>query len=191
MLTRVTVSDQIADRVRDLRNRAGMSRDDLAEAARAAGAAADFTEVVVGHLENGRPKGGVRTRLFGLDEVFALAAALEVSPLELLGDTAQLFVGESPDVSVSVKCPTCASRAGGLELVTRADLAQLGELSPLESTLVETAYRLAAAIDLGEEPRALPSLTKELRATVQELSAGRRREPAAPEDDFGDLDDPD
>jgi hypothetical protein len=52
---------------------------------------------------------------------------------------------------------------------------RLGELSPLETTLVETAYRLAEAIDDGEDPRALPALTKELRATVQELGAGRRR----------------
>jgi len=188
-VTRVTVSDQIADRVRDLRKRAGLTREQVAGAAREAGAAEDFTHHVLGFLENGRPKDGVRTRLFALDEVFALAAALEVSPLELLGDSAQLFVGDTH--AVSVECPRCAAGPGGLERVTRADLARLGELSPLETTLVETAYRLAAAIDGGEEPRALPALTKELRAVVEQLSAGRRRvPPPPPEDDFGDLDDP-
>lgn len=144
-------------------------------------------------LETGRrDSAGVRTRLFALDEVWALALALEVSPLELLGDTAGMFVGDRTDVTVAVKCPTCVSRTGGLEDVTRADLRLLGDLSPLEATLVETAYRLAAAIDAGEEPRALPALTKELRAAVEQLSAGRRRvPPPPPEDDFGDLDDPD
>jgi transcriptional regulator with XRE-family HTH domain len=187
-VTRVAVSDQIADRVRDLRNRAGLTREQVAEAAREAGAAEDFTHHVLGFLENGRPKDGVRTRLFALDEVFALAAALEVSPLELLGDSAQMFVGDTH--TVAVECPRCAAGMGGMEKVAREDLGRLGDLSPLETTLVEAAYRLAAAIDTGEEPRVLPALTKELRATVQELSAGRRREPSAPEDDFSDLDDP-
>jgi transcriptional regulator with XRE-family HTH domain len=191
---RETVSDQIAQRVRDLRERTGLSREQLADAAREAGAAPDFTAAVLRFLETGRPdSAGVRTRLFALDELWALALALEVTPLELLGDTAGLFVGDSADVRVSVKCPTCVRKAesGGLEEVARTDLAGLGDLSTLETTLVETAYRLAAAIDAGEDARALPGLTKELRATVQELSAGRRRVPPPPEDDFGDLDEPD
>jgi hypothetical protein len=80
--------------------------------------------------------------------------------------------------------------AGSLEAATRADLARLGELSPLESTLVQTAYLLAKAIDEAANPRALPGLTKELRATVQQLSAGRRRPDKAADDEFGDLDEP-
>jgi hypothetical protein len=101
----------------------------------------------------------------------------------------ELFVGESG--TVSVECPKCAAGMGGMERATRDDLARLGELSPLETTLVETAYRLAEAIDAGEDARALPGLTKELRATVQELGAGRRRtEKPSDDDDFGDLDEP-
>lgn len=188
MTNRVTLSDQIADRVRDLRERAGLSRDELAEAARIQGASDDFTSQALAFLENGRRKDGVRTRLFGLDEVFALAAGLEVSPIELLGETAQLFVGDT--TSITLECPRCIAGAGGMEKVTRADLNRLGDLSPLESTLVETAYRLARAIDEGEDTRALPALTKELRATVQELGAGRRRreKPEDEDEDFGDLD---
>jgi transcriptional regulator with XRE-family HTH domain len=188
MPNRVTLSEQIADRVRDLRNRAGLSREQLAESARAHGAAEDFTHQSVAFLENGRRQDGVRTRLFSLDEMWALAEALEVTPLELLGGDAPLFVGDTHQVSV--ECPRCKAEAGGMERATRQDLEGLGELSTLELTLVEAAYRLAEAIDAAEDARALPALTKELRACVEQLSAGRRRQEKPDEDDFGDLDDP-
>lgn len=185
-----SISDRLADRIRDLRARMGMSQDELAAAAREAGAGDSMTSTVVGFMESGRRREGRRTRLFTLDELLPLAAALEVSPLELLGgDSAQLFVGES--AAIRVECPRCAAGMGGMEKVTREDLARLGDLGPMETTLVEAAYRLARAIDAGEEARALPSLTKELRATVQELSAGRRRVATpAEDDDLGDLDEP-
>lgn len=182
-----SISDRLGTRIRDLRTRVGMSQGDLAAAAREHGAGDSFSDDVVSFLEGGRRRDGRRTRLFMLDELLPLAAALEVSPLELLGDTASLFIGDK--AQIEVVCPRCADGAGGMEKATRADLARLGELSTLETTLVEAAYRLAAAIDAGEDARALPSLTKELRATVQELGAGRRRaEKPSDDDDFGDLD---
>lgn len=185
-----SISDRLGDRIRDLRTRAGMSQDDLAAAARDAGAGDTFSASVVGFLETGRRQDGRRTRLFMLDELLPLAAALEVSPLELLGDTAELFIGDK--AQIEVVCPRCANGQGGMEKATRADLELLEPFSPLETTLVEAAYRLAAAIDAGEDARALPALTKELRATVQELGAGRRRaEKPSDDDDFGDLDEPD
>ena len=190
MRNRVALSDHIADRVRDLRERSGLSREELAEAARVHGASDDFSHQALAFLENGRRKDGIRQRLFTLDELWALADALEVTPLELLGGEAQLFVGDLREISV--QCPRCRDGAGGMERTTRADLSRLGELSPLETTLVETAYRLAQAIDEAEDARALPALTKELRATVQELGAGRRRvEKPSEVDDFGDLNEPD
>lgn len=186
------VSDRLGDRIRDLRTRIGMSQDDLAAAAREHGAGDSFSSTVVGFIESGRRREGRRTRLLGLDELLPLAAALEVTPLELLGsDSAELFIGGK--ASVSVECPSCLASPGHLEVVVRKDLADLGDLSTLEATLVETAFRLAAAIDeaRGEAAKALPALTKELRATVEQLAAGRRRKPEADdEDDFGDLDDP-
>ena len=185
------VSDRLGERVRDLRERVGMSRDELASAARDAGAGEQFSAAVVGFIETGRRQDGRRTRLAALDELLPLAVALEVSPLELLGsDSAQLFIGESG--AARVECPSCLASPGPVESVTRSDLAQLGELSTLEPTLVETAYRLAAAIDeaRGEAARALPALTKELRSCVEQLAAGRRRTQEPDEDDFGDLDDP-
>lgn len=184
------ISDRLAERVRDLRTSAGMSQAELAEAAREHGAGESFTETVVGFMESGRRREGRRTRLFTLDELLPLAAALEVSPLELLGeDSAQLFVGDTG--AARFECPSCSTSPGPLERTVREDLAGLAELATLEPTLVETAYRLAAAIDdaRGEGARALPALTKELRATVQELGAMRRRtEKPSDDDDFGDLD---
>lgn len=190
MQNREALSDHIASRVRDLREYVGLTREELAQAARGHGAAPDFTRQALAFLENGRPRDGVRQRLFSLDEVMALAAALDVPPLDLLGMYAPAFAGDT--TAVSVECPSCKAGAGHMERSTRADIAQLEPFSPLETTLVETAYRLATAIDDTQDSRALPGLTKELRATVQELGAGRRRaEKPDDVDDFGDLDEPD
>lgn len=186
-----SLSDRLGDRIRDLRTRAGWSQEDLATEARAKGAGDTFSGAVVGFLETGRRQDGRRTRFCALDELIPLAAALEVSPLELLGtDSAQLFVGDSG--AARIECPSCLASPGPVETVVRADLAELGDLTTLEPTLVETAYRLAAAIDeaRGEAAKALPALTRELRATVEQLAAGRRRQAEPDDDDFGDLDEP-
>lgn len=192
--TRITplISDVIGGRIRDLRERAGMSRDDLAAAARDAGAPEALTGTVIRFLETGRPgKDGQRTRFFNLDEMMALASALEISPLELLGDQAVLFVGSEP----AQACPACAAQAGVLEQTVRVDLAQLGELAELEQTLVATAVRLAQAIDraTGDAEARLPALSKELRAALEQIAAGRRgrEDPDDDVDEFDDLDEPD
>jgi hypothetical protein len=74
--------------------------------------------------------------------------------------------------------------------VTSDDLAELGELSTLEPTLVAGALRLAAAIDETGDAKALPALVRELRATLEQIAAGRRRTETPEGDPFGDLDDP-
>lgn len=183
-----SVSDRLGERVRDLRTSCGMSQAELAAAAREYGAGDSLSEDVVGFLESGRRRQGRRTRLFALDELLPLAAALGVTPLELLGeDAARAFVGDSG--AVRFECPKCAASKAVMEQATREDLARLEPFSPLEVTLVETAYRLASAIDSTADARALPALTKELRATVQELGLGRRRaEKPSDDDDFDDLD---
>lgn len=179
-----SIGPVIRDQIRDLRARAGMSRDELAVAARDYGAPDDFTANVVGFLERGR-------RGPTVVELLAIAQALEVSPLELLGDQANAFVGDGP---AAAECPSCGGQPGRLEQTTRDDLKALGDLMPIEPTLVETAYRLAAAVDAatGEAAAALPRLTKELRATLEQIRAGRRAaDPADDEDDdLGDLDEP-
>ena len=185
------ISDVIGARITDLRKRAGMSREDLATAAAEAGAPAGLTGTVIRFLETGRPgRDGQRTRYFTLDELVALAAGLEVTPMELLGDQAVLFVG---DAATPAACPSCAAGEGEMTRVVRADVGKLGELGDLEPTLVATALRIAGAIDgaTGEAASRLHLLTKELRATVEQLLAARRTgTDDDDEDDFDDLDEP-
>jgi len=171
----------IRDRIRDLRERAGLSRDELAGRAREHGAPESFTANVVGFLERGR-------RGLTLEELLALAGALEVTPLELLGDQAAVLIGEGP--AEAPVCPNCGGEAGQLEATVRADVSQLGDLGPLEQTLTRTAIRIATEIDAvrgGDAARDLPRLTRELRAAVEQLLSGRRTAPDP--DDEDDLDD--
>ncbi|MFI6162254.1 helix-turn-helix domain-containing protein [Micromonospora haikouensis] len=175
----------IRDRIRDLRERAGLGRDELAERAREHGAPESFTANVVGFLERGR-------RGLTLEELFALAGAIEVTPLELLGDQAAVLIGEGQaDAPV---CPSCGGEAGQLETTVRADVGKLGELGPLEETLTRTAVRIAAEIDAlrGDAVKELPRLTRELRAAVEQILNGRRAVPDPDdEDDLDDLGSPD
>ncbi|AYF31094.1 hypothetical protein CSH63_33060 [Micromonospora tulbaghiae] len=181
-----SINAVIRDRIRDLRERAGLGRDELAERAREYGAPESFTANVVGFLERGR-------RGLTLEELLALAGALEVTPLELLGDQAAVLIGEGR-VEAPV-CPSCGGEAGQLEAVVRADVAALGELGTLEQTLTMTAIRVAAEIDTlrgGDEAKELPRLTRELRSAVEQILSGRRTVPDPDdEDDLDDLDSPD
>ncbi|MEV6798528.1 helix-turn-helix domain-containing protein [Micromonospora rifamycinica] len=174
------ISAVIRDRIRDLRDRAGLGRDELAERAREYGAPESFTANVVGFLERGR-------RGLTLEELLALAGALEVTPLELLGDQAAVLVGEG-QVDAPV-CPSCGGEAGQMESTVRADMGRLGELGPLEETLTKTAIRVAAEIDAlhGDGVKELPRLTRELRSTVEQILTGRRA--VSDPDDEDDLDD--
>jgi transcriptional regulator with XRE-family HTH domain len=172
----VAASHELARKVCELRKRQRWSYRDLEAKLREHGQPILASGLF--KLERGE-------RRTDVDELAALAAVLGVGVLELLG--LETTLASAP--------PAAPARAGpgGMEQATRADLARLGELSPLETTLVETAYRLAGAIDSTSDAKALPGLTKELRATVQELGAGRRRaeKPSGDDDDFGDLDEPD
>ncbi len=178
------IGSVIRDRIRDLRERSGYSRDELAERAREHGAPENFSAAVVGFLERGR-------RGLAVDELFALAGAFEVSPLELLGEAAGAFIGGGSGTPAG-GCPTCdPDEAGRHETVVRADLEKLGTLATLEPTLVETAIRLAREIDRarGDAVVQLPRLTRELRATVEQIAAGRRVTADPDEDEELDEDD--
>lgn len=183
------ISDVIGAQIRDLRESAGMSRDDLAAAARDAGAPPTLTGTVIRFLETGRPKDGQRTRFFAFDELLGLAAGLEVSPLELLGDQAVHFAGEQ--VTTTTSCANCGAVPGPVEQQVRTDLAALSDLEDLEPSLAQIAYGLARAVDSAalEADKALPQLTRELRACLEQIVAGRRARAEPDPDDRDDLDD--
>jgi RNA processing factor Prp31 len=58
----------------------------------------------------------------------------------------------------------------------RDDLAESisAPMTALEPSLAQTAFVLAARIDACEEDRTLSALTKELRATLEQIAAARR-----------------
>jgi len=163
-----TASERLACNVRELREKRQLSFRDLEAKLREHGKSILASGLL--KLERGE-------RRTDVDELIALAATLGVGVPELLGLEETTPVERAPIVS-------------SVESVTRNDLAELGELSTLEPTLVETAFRLAAAIDQSGDDRALPGLTKELRATIEQLAAGRRRTADVDEDEFADLDEP-
>lgn len=80
----VAVSDLVAERVKELRQRGGwMSTKSFAERCAEIGAP-QLSASVLMNIESGRRKDGQRTRTISVDELLALAAALDVSPLVLL-----------------------------------------------------------------------------------------------------------
>lgn len=186
-----TISDAIAEEIKATRKRAGLNRGEFAALAWEAGAPASFSAAVVGYIETGRPdKDGKRRREVTVDELVFIAKAAGTTPLGMLGEHAQLLGGDEPP-----ECPRCAGRRGPIETQVRADVAAMAEDTELEETepgLAELAYVLAAAIDAGGPDNPIPSLAKELRATLKALSDAMARR-AAPEegDAFGGLGEPD
>jgi transcriptional regulator with XRE-family HTH domain len=79
-----TPSDVVARRVREVRRRRGWSAARLAEQCARVGAP-HLTESVIANIESGRPdEQGRRRREVSVDEVIALALALEIAPVVLL-----------------------------------------------------------------------------------------------------------
>lgn len=182
-----TLSDAVAEAVRAARKREGMTRAELAERAQATGAGPAFTAAVVGYIETGRrDAGGRRRREITLDELVHLAAAVDTTPLALLGVDAVALGAEGP-----VECPRCADQSawGSVAEAVRDDLGRLGDLEGLEPGLAATALALAAAIDADsvEDGRQLAALAKELRATLAALQDAVRARSAADNDDEGDF----
>jgi transcriptional regulator with XRE-family HTH domain len=93
-MTVETVSDGIAARIRETRRRRRWQVIDLAVRCANAGYP-ELTENVIENIEGGRRRGGKRTRDITVDELLALAYALDVTPLYLicgLDDTAEIPV---------------------------------------------------------------------------------------------------
>ena len=79
----MTVSDGVAARIRQVRKRRDWSPADLAERCAALGAA-DLTENVIENIESRSARASKRPRPVTVDEMLALAAALNVAPVHLL-----------------------------------------------------------------------------------------------------------
>jgi transcriptional regulator with XRE-family HTH domain len=168
--TETPVSDRIAERALDLRERTKLTRAAVVDAMRAAG----FARATVASLRNLEDR---RRREVGVDELVALAAALDCTPAELLDDAIDLAPGTEP--------PAPARRAG-VSAAVQDDIAALGDLVGVEPSLAEAAYVLAAAIDSpGTEPKTLPALVKELRAVLDDIRNGRTD--TGGDDDLADM----
>lgn len=162
------IGQYVAGAVARLRGNKGWEQRELAERVTQAGR--PLSASVLSKIESG-------ARRIDVDDLVAIAAALEVSPsLLLLAAPA----AEGDPVPVP---PANASVAAAV----REDIEALGDLTGLEPSLSEMACRLAVEIDLGggEGGRLLPALNRELRATLAQLMDARA--PEEDDDDLGDL----
>ena len=86
-----TISDLVAENVRDLRKRRGLSGSDLARRCADRGVP-ELTAAIIRNIENGRrDAAGRRRRMITVDELVALAYALDASPAHLLTPTGRDF----------------------------------------------------------------------------------------------------
>ncbi|WP_320067878.1 helix-turn-helix domain-containing protein [Micromonospora sp. RTGN7] len=149
------ISARITGEIVAARRVQGTTRDEVAAAARRAGAPASFTAAALRNLETGR-------RAPSVDELVWLAAALEVPVRQLLGEHRRLFGAdlETP--------PSC----GPVESATREAVRGLGELDGREYPLAEAAYALARKLD-ADAGMATAAVSKELRAALADIWEGR------------------
>lgn len=83
-MTSETASDAVADRVRKVRLKQGLKATDLAQRCLELGVP-HLTAATISNIETGRrDDDGRRRRTVSVDELFALAAALNVAPVHLL-----------------------------------------------------------------------------------------------------------
>ena len=182
------VGRHVGQAVARLRDARGWEQRELLAELAAEGVA--VSQPILSRIEAG-------TRRVDADELVALAAALGASVAALLPPAAEaerLYLNE-PHAST-----TPSEDRGAVGAALADDIEQLGDLTGMEPTLAATAVRLAEQID-GQrpvpcnecgalvrglvDPRALPQLTRELRATVAALVEGR----AVDDDDDDGLDD--
>lgn len=174
------VGTQVATAVAELRKRRGWDQKRLAELVTEAGR--PMSASMVGKVE-------AAARRVDVDDLVALAFALEVSPARLL-----LSAHRDPDDRPDDRGAETDGGQGPVSLATRDDIDVLGGLERLEGpapTLAALAVRLARECDLatsGAGP--LHQLAKELRSTLMELRALLPEEPLS-DDGLDDLASPD
>lgn len=167
------VGQQVATAVAELRRRRGWDQKRLAELVTEAGR--PMSASIVGKIECG-------ARRVDVDDLVALAFALEVSPARLL-----LSANRDPeDVPATAASAEDSGAPGRVTARVLDDVAALGDLEALDATaptLAAVAVRLAQEIDTPGA-FALHSLSKELRAVMADLRSLAPEEP----DDDDDLD---
>jgi transcriptional regulator with XRE-family HTH domain len=174
------VGTQLATTVAELRKRRGWDQKRLAELVTEAGR--QMSASMVGKIEGGG-------RRVDVDDLVALAFALEVSPARLL-----LSAHRDPDDQATDESSDPDQGPGPVTLATRDDIDVLGDLEGLEGpapTLAAIAVRLAQECDKPvSQTGPLHQLSKELRSTLMELRALLPEEPPS-DDGLDDLASPD
>ncbi|MFG3418735.1 hypothetical protein [Micromonospora sp. NPDC048063] len=146
------ISTAISAEITAARTAQGGTREDVAAAARLAGAPATFTAAALRNLEIGR-------RSPSVDELLWMAEALSVPVRQLLGEHRELFGHDA------YRPPTC----GAVEDATRSAVEDLGDLTGRQEALAQLAYALAADIDGEGEKRQPAALAKALTDTLDQL----------------------
>lgn len=174
------VGKQVSTVVAELRKRRGWDQKRLAELVTEAGR--PMSASMVGKIEAG-------ARRVDVDDLVALAFALEVSPARLL-----LSAHRDPEDQAAADDTEDGHAPGPVTLATKDDIDVLGDLEGLEGpgpTLAAIALRLARECDMpASQTGPLHQLSKELKATLMELRALLPEEPPS-DDGLDDLASPD
>lgn len=162
-----------ADSVVRLREARGWDQSELA--CRLSEFGGRWSQPIVSRVEAG-------SRRLDADDLVALAVVLGVSVVALLPP---VDTGEPP---APVPLFVVDGDVGSVEAALTEDIGALGDLSGVEPTLAAVGYRLArqmdghrrvsceecgASVEVPADPRILPQLARELRATVATLVEGR------------------
>lgn len=167
------IGQHVAESIARLRRERGLEQRDLAERVTAVGRT--MSASVLSKIES-------CARRVDVDDLAAIAAALEVSPALLM-----LAAPAEPAASAPVT-GRYSSNSASVEAAVRSDIEELGDLTGLEPSLAAMALRLAAEIDAGgsEGGPSLPALNRELRVTLGQLIEGRG-DGQDDDDELGDL----
>jgi transcriptional regulator with XRE-family HTH domain len=168
-----------------LREARGWDQQGLAE--RLALAGRPMSQPIVSRMEAG-------TRRIDVDDLVAVAEVLQVT-------VGALLPPEAAPVPAASVVPARSGDPGPVEAALADDIEALGDLQDMEPTHAAVAFRLArqmdgqrpvaceecgAAVSVPNDPRILPQLARELRATVAALVEGRAVDDDE-DDDLGDL----
>lgn len=166
-----------------LREARGWDQQGLAERLSVAGR--QVSQPIVSRMEAG-------TRRIDIDDLVTVADVLGVSVVALLP------LAPAAPAPVAAAVPARSDDAGPVEAALADDIEALGDLQDMEPTHAAVAFRLArqmdgmrpvaceecgATVQVPNDPRILPQLARELRATVAALVEGR----AVDDDDDDDL----